>query len=93
MEAATQSKIIKFLKHKGCYVIKTHPGLGTPTGCPDIIFMKEGFWGALEAKSAKNAKFQPLQKETIEKFAEWSYAKVLYPENLEEIKSELDIIL
>jgi Holliday junction resolvase len=93
METKVQSKIIKYLKSKGCYVIKTHPGLGTPTGCPDVVFMTEGFYGALECKASKNARFQPLQKETIEKLDDWSWAKVLYPENYDNVIAELDIIL
>lgn len=40
-EASLQSKIIKHLEKKGAYVIKTG-GLGTPSGCPDIIGLFDG---------------------------------------------------
>lgn len=93
MEAKLQTEIIKYLKKKGCYVIKTKPGPGVPTGCPDIIFLFEGFWGAIECKASKLARFQPLQKETLEKFNEWSFAKAVYPENWQEVKQELEQIL
>lgn len=93
MERKTQEKLIKFLKFKGAYVIKTKPGLGTPTGCPDVIALYEGFWGAFECKATANAPFQPLQKETIEKFDKWSYARVVYPENLQDVIAELERIL
>lgn len=93
MEAKVQSKVIKYLHDKGCVVIKTHPGLGTPTGTLDIVFFKEGFYGWLECKAKKNAKWQPLQKETLEKFNNWSWARALYPENYDEIIKELDTIL
>ena len=93
MEAKTQAKLIQFLKRKGCYVIKTKPGPGTPVGCPDVIFFYEGFWGAVEVKSSRTAPFRPLQKETIEKLSNWSYCRVAYPANVDEIISELDDIL
>ena len=93
MERQVQTKIVKYLKSKSCFVLKTHPGLGTPVGTPDILFFKEGFWGAIECKASKTAKWQPLQKETLEKFDKWSWAKRLYPENYDEIVRELDSIL
>lgn len=90
MEAKTQQKLIKFLKSKGCYVIKTRPGMGIPVGCPDVIALHEGWWGAFECKAAKNARYQPLQKETIDKLAVWSEAFVVYPENLDEVIAHLE---
>ena len=81
------------MRSKGCFVLKTHPGLGTPTGTPDILFMKEGFWGAIECKASKTAKWQPLQKETLDKMNAWSYGRAAYPANVDEIIAELDIIL
>lgn len=92
-EVSVQQKIIKYLKSKGCFVIKTHPQPGTPVGTPDIIFMKEGFWGAIECKASATAKWQPLQQETLEKFAKWSWARKLYPENLDDIIAELNKLL
>lgn len=92
-EAYLQSKVVKYLKSKGCYVIKTTPGPGTPVGCPDVIFMKEGFWGGLEVKASKTSKFQPLQKQTIELLDKQSWCKPVYPENWAEIRIELDGIL
>lgn len=92
-ESNLQSQIIKFLKGKKCYVIKTKPGLGTPIGCPDIIFLYEGFWGAIEVKSSPTAEYQPLQKETLEKFNSWSWARKVDPSNWNLVKSELERIL
>lgn len=92
-ESGLQSKIIKYLESKGCYVIKTRPGGGTPVGCPDIIFMLEGFYGCLESKASPKARYQPLQKETLEKLNNWSWAKRVDPSNWDEIREELEIIL
>lgn len=93
IESALQSTIIRHLKNKKCYVIKTRPGVGTPTGCPDIIFMLEGFWGAIEVKAGPKTAYQPLQKETLEKLHTWSWAKRVDPTNWTAIKAELDEIL
>ncbi len=92
-EVKLQTDIIKYLKKKGCYVIKTKPGTGTPTGCPDIIFLFEGFWGAIEVKASAKAPYQPLQKETLEKLNSWSFAKSVYPDNWDDVKSELEVLL
>lgn len=92
VEGTVQSKIIKHLKSRGFYVIKTRPGPGTPKGCLDIIFMKEGFWGAIECKAYPNSKWQVLQPETFAKFSDWSWARVAHSENIDEIKAEIDQI-
>ena len=92
-ESDFQYKVVKWLKSKGCYVVKNSANPGVPSGCPDIVFFKEGFYGFIEAKPKKNAKFQPLQKATLKKLNDWSWAKVVYPENWEEIKKELAVIL
>lgn len=93
IEAKLQSDILKFLRHKKCYAIKTRPGVGVPTGCPDIIFMLEGFWGAIEVKASPGSSYQPLQHETLLKFNDWSWARRVDPANWPDIKTELEEIL
>lgn len=93
MEKKVQDKIIKHLKSKKCYIIKTKPGPGTPKGCPDIIFMLEGFWGAIEIKAHENSPYQSLQPETIAKFQEWSWCRVAHTENVLDVIAELNEIL
>ena len=92
-EATLQAKIIKYLKSKGCYVAKMQAGPGVPVGTADIFFCIEGFYGWIECKASKTAKFQPLQREFIEKMNNWSWCKVVYPENYDEMKKELEGIL
>lgn len=92
-EAVLQGKIVKYLKSMGCYVIKTTPGPGVPVGCPDIIFLKDGFWGGLEVKASKTSRFQPLQKQTIELLDNMSWCKPVFPENWDAIKLELGELL
>lgn len=93
MEKELQAKIIKWLKSKGCYVMKTQPGAGVPVGTSDIFFCKEGFYGWIEVKRSKTSKFQPLQREFIAKMDNWSWARVVYPENYDEVKTELSQML
>lgn len=93
MEAKLQTQITKWLRSKGAWVMKTHPGLGTPTGTADIFFCKEGFYGWLEVKGSRTAKRQPGQQHFIEKMDEWSYARFVWPENWSDIKAELEPML
>lgn len=92
-EARVQAKLIKYLNDKGCYVVKTKPGMGTPVGCPDVFAFYEGFWAAFECKANKNAGWKPLQKETLDLLAQWSFVWVVYPENLDSVITELEDIL
>ena len=92
-EADFQSKVLKYLRAKGCIAYKMQQNATTRIATPDVFFVKEGFWGAIECKASKNSKFQPGQKEMVKKLDEWSWAKVAYPENWADIKKELDFML
>lgn len=69
------------------------PGPGIPDATPDLLFLKDGFWGMLECKKSKTSSFRPGQKEAITKYDEMSWCKAIYPENADEVKSELMEIL
>lgn len=92
-EATFQSSVTKWLRSQGCWVMKTRPGMGTPVGTADIFFCKEGFYGWIEAKASKTAPIRPGQREFIAKMAEWSWAKIAFPENWESVKKELLLLL
>lgn len=93
VESRLQTEIKKYLKSKGCYVLVITGIPGIPDGCSDIIFMLEGFWGAIEVKASPKAPYQPLQKETLEKFDEWSWARRVDPTDWPIVKGELEVIL
>lgn len=93
MERKFQSQVIKYLKSKGCFVVKLQAGPGVPQGSPDILALKEGCWLAIEIKASAKSPFQSLQKERLAKLDEWSWARAVYPENWIEIKAELDNLL
>lgn len=89
LESQFQSKIIKFLKSQGCIAWKLEQNATTSASRPDILFLKEGFWGAIEVKKSAKARFQPGQKQMIKKLNEWSWCKAVWPDNFEDIKNEL----
>jgi len=93
IESKLQSDIRKYLRSKGCYVLVLNPRPGVPKGCSDIIFMLEGFWGAIEVKDSPTASWQTLQKETLEKFNDWSWGKRVDPTNWYETRAELEAML
>ena len=92
-ESDFQAKVLKWLRSKGCIAFKMQQNATTRIATPDILFIKEGFWGAIECKASAKAKFQPGQKEMVAKLDGWSYAKVAYPGNWKEIQTELSDIL
>jgi Holliday junction resolvase len=93
MEKRLQSDVIKWLKSRGCYVIKHSAVAGVPVGCPDISFYMEGFYGFAEIKASAKARHQPLQDITIEKLNDWSWCKIISPENWPKIQLELESLL
>jgi hypothetical protein len=93
IESSLQSKIRQYLRGKGCYVLVIRPQPGIPDGCSDIIFMIEGFWGALEVKKTPGSPYQPLQRETLQKFDEWSWARRVDPTTWPDIRHELEAML
>lgn len=93
LEKDFQAKIVKWLRSQHCVVLKYQQNATTRAALPDIFFVKEGFWGAIEVKKSKTAKYRPGQKETIQKLDEMSWCKAVYPENWPEIQKELEEIL
>lgn len=92
-EADFQAKVIRWLKSKKCHVIKLNQDAKSAVGEPDVLFFKDGFYGAFEVKRSKNAPKRPLQEEKIKWFNENSYGRIIYPENFNEVKSELEQML
>lgn len=88
-ETSLQAAFIKWLKAQGAIAWKLEQSASTQAARPDVIFLKEGFWGAIEFKKSKTARFRPGQKQMVEKLNNWSWCKVVYPENEKEIKEEL----
>lgn len=88
-EAAYQHKLIKKLRTSfpGCVVLKTDPNY--IQGFPDLLVLHEDKWAALEVKNRKGASHRPNQDYYISKLDGMSKARFIYPENEEEVLSEL----
>lgn len=103
VESKLQAKVANWLKSKGCYVIVVTVVPGVPTGCPDVLALVDGGgWVALEIKkeypykrdgTAKKGAFRPLQQETAAKLNDMYFARVVWPENWDEVKKELESII
>ena len=93
LERDFQKSVIAWLRKQGCLVLKYEQNSTTRVGVADVFFCKEGFYGFIECKKSKRAPLRPGQKEFIAKMDEWSYGKIAYPENWEEVKKELKEIL
>ena len=93
LEKNFQATVIRWLRSKGCVVIKCQQNATTRAGTPDLIALKDGFWLALELKKSRTAKYRPGQKERIAKLDQMSYARAVYPENWTEIQKELGELL
>lgn len=92
-ESKFQTKVSKWLRERGCLVLKYQQNATTRQSVADLFFCKEGFYGFIECKRSKSAPLRPGQKEFINKMNDWSWAKICYPENWEETKKELGVML
>lgn len=95
IEQQLQTTIINWLKSKGCVAFKVPAGYaGVPAGFPDILALIDGGgWVAIEVKASEKARFQPLQKQWLEKLDGMYYAKAINPTNWQEIKKELENLI
>lgn len=92
-EADFQSKVLKYLRSKGCIAYKMQQNATTRIATPDIAWFYKSRYGFLEVKRAQDASFRPGQKEMVSKLDKWSYARVVFPENFDTIKIEIDRII
>ena len=88
-ESEFQAKLIEEIENKfeGCYVFKNDPTYRQ--GFPDITILYEDKWAVLECKKSEKDKHQPNQDYYVEQLNNMSYSSFIYPENKEEVLSEL----
>jgi hypothetical protein len=89
-ESQFQSKLRKELEEKfpGCIVTKLDSG--DIQGIPDLLVLYKNKWATLENKKSKNAHRQPNQEYYVDKMDKMSFSRFIYPENKDEVISELD---
>lgn len=88
-EAVYQSKIIKKLEtlFPGCHIVKNNPS--ETQGIPDILILFRTRWAALEFKRSNVAHKQVNQDFYVDKFNDMSFASFIWPENEEQVLSDL----
>lgn len=94
LEGNLKKQIVKFLKSKGCKVRINQQNATTELAFPDLTFFYEGFYGMIEVKKSAKARWRVGQKEAIEFWDSWSWARGVWPgECWEKVKKELEEIL
>lgn len=89
-ENSFQSKLKKELKQRypGCIVTKLDSS--DIQGIPDLLVLYKNKWATLENKRSKNAKKRPNQEYYVQVMDDMSFSRFIYPENKEQVLSELD---
>lgn len=90
-ESKFQKRLIKELEIEfpEAVVLKTDPSY--IQGFPDLIFLNDSFWAALEAKRASNSARQPNQEYWVQRLNFMSYSRFVSPGNLEDVLEELEV--
>lgn len=88
-ESKFQKELIDEIKaaYPGCVCIKNDSSY--IQGFPDWTILHEDKWAVLEAKRDKNAEHQPNQDYYVEKLDNMSFSRFIYPENKDQVLSEL----
>ena len=89
LESKFQSELIKELEKifPNCIVMNTDSAY--IQGIPDLIILYKDRWASLECKKEAFAKKQPNQEYYVNKMDKMSFSRFIYPENKEEVISEL----
>lgn len=89
LERQFQARLIRELEDEfpGAVVLKTDPNY--IQGFPDLLFLQDSFWAALEVKRARNSTRQPNQEYWVQKLNYMSYSRFVYPGNLDDVLEEL----
>jgi hypothetical protein len=88
-ESKYQRELIKRLRvmFPGCVILKNDSSY--LQGILDLSILYGDKWAMLEVKASATAPHQPNQDYYVEKFNGMSYAAFIYPENEEEVLSEI----
>jgi hypothetical protein len=72
---------------EGCIILKNDPSY--IQGFPDLTILWKKRWAVLEVKRSENESWQPNQEYYINYLNRMSFARVVYPENREEVLYDL----
>lgn len=88
-ESKFQKELTDEIKREfpGCLVMKNDSGY--IQGIPDWTILYKNKWAVLEAKKDKNAPARPNQPYYVSKLDDMSFSRFVYPENKDQVMSEL----
>lgn len=92
-ESKFQAEFISDLRGMGCVCLKQDPVIGRQKGVADTLVIYRSRWMFLEFKASLDSPYRPGQKEFLDKMSKWGFAKTIYPENADMIKSEIERII
>lgn len=89
LESKFQKELMDEIRrtYPGCVCIKNDSSY--IQGFPDWTILYKDKWAVLEAKRDKNASVQPNQPYYVEKLDGMSFSRFIYPENKDQVLSEL----
>lgn len=89
LESKFQKELMDEIKaeYPGCLIMKNDSGY--IQGIPDWTILYKDKWAVLEAKREAKAKHQPNQEYYVEQLDNMSFSRFVYPENKDEVLSEL----
>lgn len=84
-----QAKLVKDLRARFPGSIVTKLDSSHIQGIPDLLILYKDRWATLECKRSAKEKRQANQDYYVDKMNSMSFSRIIYPENREEVLSEL----
>jgi hypothetical protein len=90
LENRFKTKLIAEIKKRfpGSFVFHLDPT--ELQGAPDLLVLYKDKWAALEGKRCESASVRPNQKYYVDLFNHMSFARIIFPENAEEVLNEME---
>lgn len=89
-EGKFKTKVVKWLRSKGCFVWICKQDSTTQKGVSDLFFCYRTKYGFLELKRSADAPFRVGQREFLDLYREWVVAEAVYPENFPAIQHKIE---
>ena len=93
LESRFQASLIKRLKSDYPDAIIQKLDSGYTQGIPDLLILFGNKWAVLEAKRSASESHRPNQDWYVNKMNGMSFSRFIFPENMEEVLSELRMFL
>jgi hypothetical protein len=90
LENKFKTKLIREIKNRfpGSFVFHLDPT--ELQGAPDLLVLYKDKWAALEGKKNSTASIRPNQKYYVDLFNHMSFARIIFPENAEEVLDDME---